>query len=72
MDRKKSRKHFFRKSQSKIEELTFTQAKHDKNVESLERYVDKYPQGKFIADAKQIIEDLKYEQAKLTDTSRFL
>ena len=46
----------------------FAQAKHDKNVESLERYLTKYPQGLFVTDATQIIEDIKYDQAKLTDT----
>lgn len=50
----------------KIEELVFNRAESHNGINSLESYIQQYPDGKFVKDAKDLIEDRSWQ---LLDTN---
>ena len=45
----------------KIEEIVFNKAESDIGVNSLESYIQQYPDGRFVKDAKDLIEDRSWQ-----------
>jgi hypothetical protein len=55
---------------AKIEELVFTDAQQKNTIEAYETYLSKYPKGKFVEQARRMIEIIKEKEfCKLATTS---